>query len=151
MYLTHRNEIGVIYFAQSIVLILVPLLLCLCGIWVIRHVTNPLHALCAHWNEKSSCFLSFRVSQSPMNVHLIILFRERQACQALVWCWECFCFDFSSTSNKTSNCMYIFKLHLGEDAFGQPTYCNRSFKKRAKQLNCRPDHKLGGLCLHKFT
>lgn len=28
------------------------------------------------WSEESFSFLSFRVSQSPMNVHLIIMFRE---------------------------------------------------------------------------
>lgn len=73
--------------------VLLPSLL-LCGFVGIEHVTNILHAMCVHWNETSSCFLSFRVSQTPMNVHLIILFRERQACQALVWWWECCSFDF---------------------------------------------------------
>lgn len=88
------------------------------------------------WNEKSSCsFFSFRVSQSPMNVHLIILFRERQACQALVWCCECCSFDFLLNLTKPLNCMLCFKLHLDKDAFGQPTYCNRGYKKRAKQLH----------------
>lgn len=40
--------------------------------------------LLALWNENLSSFLLFRVSQSPMNVHLIIFFKERQACLALV-------------------------------------------------------------------
>lgn len=85
--------------------VLLPILL-LCGLVGIEHVTNILHAMCVHWNETSSCFVLFRVSQTPMNVHLIILFRERQACQALVWWWECCSFDFLLNLTRTSNCMF---------------------------------------------
>lgn len=160
----HRHEIGVIccitvFSSVCLLTFLIPLLLSvllpnllLCGFGGMEHVTNILHVMCAHWNEASSCFLSFRVGQSPMNVHLIILFRERQAWQALVWWWECCFFDFFLNLTRTSNCMFscIFMLHLDEDAFGQPSYCNRNYRKRAKELNYREDQTSAGLCFHNY-
>lgn len=106
-----------------------------CGPQAAGSQTNTLHALrlCTCLKSKSPLSLSFRVSQSPTNVHLIILFRERQACPAPVCCCCCCCGFFWFTfqprcrSNNESNCMLFFLSRAWMD---QPVK-----EKRAQQLN----------------
>ena len=101
-----------------------------------------------------SCLLSFRVSQSPVNVHLIILFRERQACGALVWCcweWGSFLISLLTLTRLTAcGARFLFKLHLdggGGGIWCQTTCCNWGCRQRAEQ----PSHRKNVITTSSFN